>query len=48
MKSGDKVKFYIDYDSYVGIIERIDDKTADVLVLEGLVAGVPITELSHP
>ena len=45
MKVGDKVHFELDIEGYNGIIERIDDKTADVLTWIGLVTNVPISEL---
>ena len=46
MKIGDKITFYIDTEQYSGIIKRIDDKTADVLVSIGLITNIPLANLN--
>ena len=45
MKTGYKVSFYIDAELYVGIIQRIDEDTVDVLTFECLVCNIPINEI---
>ena len=46
MKIGDKVSFCIDADNYIGIIKRMDENTADVLVFMGLITNIPVNELN--
>lgn len=45
MKVGNKISFYIDIEIQSGIIKRIDDETADVLIPMGLITNIPISEL---
>lgn len=46
MKLGDTVCFCIDDENYVGVIKRINNKTADVLIFTGLINNIPISELN--
>lgn len=46
MQIGDSVEFYVDLDYHIGVIVRIDDKTADVSTLFAMFTNIPIDEIN--